>query len=333
MQICESGYTRRVTALDPDRVARQFLVALRGPRSQVQWSRRLGYRSNVAYAWESGRRQPTAAEVLRACARAGIDLEAALTRFYGSRPGWLPADPTSPAAVALLLDDLRGTTSVTAVAAAAGVSRWQVTRWLQGDTEPRFADFLRVLEAVSLRLVDFLACLVPPDAVPDLREPWARLQLRREGARRYPWTQALLRVLELEGYRTAPRHDDAWVAGALGLPVEHVRECLSFMSELGQLAWTGTHWAPAATMVDTRLSAEVGRELKAHWTRVAAERLTAGAEGQFSYNVFAVSRADFERIRELHLDYFRALRAVVAESEPAEVVAVVNVQLFPLSRE
>jgi hypothetical protein len=58
--------------------------------------------------------------------------------------------------------------------------------------------------------------------------------------------------------------------------------------------------------------------------------VTAAAEGQYSYNVFTVSEVDFERIREAHLAYFHALRAIVAESEPAEVVAVANVQLFPL---
>ena len=320
-----------MTHLDLEPIARQFLLALRGDRSQVQWSRRLGYRSNVAYAWESGRRRPTAAEVLRACARGGIDVDGAFVRFFGARPGWLPADPTTPATVALFLDALRGTTAITQVARAAGVSRFQVMRWMQGDTEPRFVDFLRLVEATSLRMVDFVACLIPPEAIPALHEPWARLQLRREGARRFPWTQAVLRVLELDWYRAAPAHADEPVATALGIPARHVAECLAFMAETGQIRWTGTHWAPAAAMVDTRLSAEVGRELKAHWTRVAAERLTDGVPGQFSYNVFAVSRADLERIRELHLAYFRALRAIVAGSEPAEVVALVNVQLVPLT--
>ena len=50
-----------MTSLDFERLSRELLVALRGQRSQVQWSRRLGYRSNVAYAWESGRRWPNAA--------------------------------------------------------------------------------------------------------------------------------------------------------------------------------------------------------------------------------------------------------------------------------
>jgi hypothetical protein len=66
---------------------------------------------------------------------------------------------------------------------------------------------------------------------------------------------------------------------------------------------------------------------------VAADRVAQGDRGQFSYNVFSVSRADFERIRELHLAYFHALRAIVAESEPAERVVVANVQLFALDGE
>ena len=38
--------------LDFEQIARELLVALRGKRSQTAWSRRLGYKSNVAYAWE-----------------------------------------------------------------------------------------------------------------------------------------------------------------------------------------------------------------------------------------------------------------------------------------
>ena len=43
-----------------------------------------------------------------------------------------------------------------------------------------------------------------------------------------------------------------------------------------------------------------------------------------------VSKEDFERIRQLHLAYYHAMRQIVSESSPDEVVAVVNVQLFAL---
>ena len=83
-------------------------------------------------------------------------------------------------------------------------------------------------------------------------------------------------------------------------------------------------------VVQTSASGEVGRHLKRHWSEVAADRITGAYPGQFSYNVFTVSRDDFERIRQLHLAYFHAMRQIVSESSPNEVVGVVNVQLFAL---
>lgn len=320
--------------MDFDRVARQLLRALRAHRSQVQWSRWLGYDSNVAYAWESGRRQPTAAETLRAAQRAGHDVPGAVEAFYLKRPPWLEShDPVSPEGVAAFLDDLRGQVSVTDLARRAQLSRHRVSRWLGGKTQPRLPDFLRLVEAASLRSVDFVVALVGPTAVPEVHAAWARSEARRDGAARHPWLQAVLRVLELDRYRALPAHDDAWVAAELGASVEAVSACLAFLDETGQLARDGAHFVPEVSSVDTRGRPEISRALKAHWTQVAAERIEGSAPGQFSYNVFTVSRDDFERIRQLHLDYFRALRAIVAESEPGEVVAVANVQLFDLAAE
>lgn len=317
--------------MDYDAIAQQLLVALRGHRSQVAWSRRLGYRSNVAYAWESGRRSPTGAETLRAAVRAGVDLRAGLTRFYGHPPPWLgEGDPARPEAVAAFLEDLRGSASISDLARRSGLSRYAISRWLSGDTEPRLPDLLRLIEAASVRLVDFIAVLVDPAAVPSIATLWARVEARRRGAYELPWTQAVLRALELEGYRALAEHQPGWIAGRLGLAEVEEARCLAFLRDTGQIVWDGTHYGKEALAVDTRREPEVGRRLKAHWTRVAADRVEQGERGQFSYNVFSVSRADFERIRELHLAYFHALRAIVAESEPAECVAVANVQLFAL---
>lgn len=50
----------------------------------------------------------------------------------------------------------------------------------------------------------------------------------------------------------------------------------------------------------------------------------------FAYNLFAVSNADLERLRALHRSYFRELRAIVANSQPAEAVALVTMSLVEL---
>lgn len=319
--------------MDFDQISRELLVTLRGHRSQVAWSRRLGYKSNVAYAWESGRRSPTAAETLRAARRAGIDVAAAWTRFYGRAPPWLDSlDPVSAEAVAQVLQDLRGNTPILDVARHAGLSRFTVSRCLSGETEPRLPDFLRLVEATSVRSVDFVAALVDPRDLPSLAVLWARLEARRRGAGEMPWTQAVLRALELAEYRQLKMHVDGWVAARLGIPITEEERCLRFLADTDQITWSQERWHVQALAVDTRRAPEIGQRLKAHWSRVAADRIERGSPGQFSYNVFCVSEADFERIRLLHLDYFHALRQIVAESQPGEQVAVANVQLFALER-
>ncbi len=317
--------------MDYEKVAREFLVALRAHRSQTQFSRWLGYRSNVVYTWEAGRRWPTGAETLRACSKARVDVVAALERFYGRRPAWLDEhEPWTQEGVACLLDDLRGSTSITELAKASELSRYSVSRWLAGQTQPRLPDFLRIIEAASQRLLDLLAALVDPAKVPSITGAWEALERRREGAGRMPWTQAVLCAMELATYRALPAHEPGWIADRLGLSAEEEARCLAFLRDTGQAVWTGTHFEPATVAVDTAARPELGLQLKAHWAQVAAERVAAGSPGQFSYNVFGIRRDDFERVRQMHLDYFRAMRALVAESEPPEVVAVVNVQLFSL---
>jgi hypothetical protein len=44
----------------------------------------------------------------------------------------------------------------------------------------------------------------------------------------------------------------------------------------------------------------------------------------------AVSRADLDRLRELHVDYFQKMQALVADSTPSECVVLFNTELFAL---
>ena len=171
--------------MDLDDVSREFLTAIRGKRSQVAWSRRLGYRSNVAYTWESGRRQPTLTETFRAVRRSGLDLRGGLEAFYGSqRPSWLTEhdDLTTPEATSAFLRDLKGRTRTSDLARDSGLSRYSLTRWLSGKTQPRLVDFLRYVDACTLRLVDFLTSFVAPEQIPSIMPLWRRLEARRAGA-------------------------------------------------------------------------------------------------------------------------------------------------------
>lgn len=318
--------------MNHETLAQELVRALRGSRSQRAFSRWLGYRTNVLYTWESGRRWPTAAEALRAAARARVDLDAALRRYFPSPPAWLrDVDPASPEGVVALLGTLVGDATAAETARRSGLSPHSVGRWLRGDTQPRLPDFLRLIDATSLRLLDFIAVLVDPARLPSAAGPWADLVARRRLAGERPWTQAVLRVLELTDYRSLKGHRDGWIAQRLGIGIEEERACLDALASSGAVHWDGRRYVlDEVVALDTRLDAHAGRQSRIHWSEVAQERVREGRPGQFSFNVFAVSLADFERVREMHLAYFRAIRPVIAASRPCERVAVANVQLFLL---
>ncbi len=318
--------------MDFETLSSELILALRGRRSQTAFSRRLGYRSNVVYAWESGRAWPTAAGFFAAMERLGRPVRTELRAFYKlpPEPGKLP-ELRSADGVARFLDDLRGHTSIVELAQVAKRSRFAVARWLKGQSEPRLPDFLRIVECASLRLLDFLACFVDPSTLRSVAAKWRVLEGARRIAYDMPWSQAVLRVVELESYRALPRHQPGFIAECLQISREQEEQSVTLLLETGQIKKQRGRLVPGASLtVDTRRDAGHARHAKAWWAEVALERLRRGDEGTFSYNLFSVSRRDLERIQELHRSYFRELRRIVADSEPAECIALANVHLLEI---
>lgn len=320
--------------MDYERITRELLRELRGKRSQLAFARRLGFRSNVAHAWESGRNYPTAAQTLRIAARTGIDVRDALRSFYRNAPPWLArTDPSSPRAVVRLLQDLRGRTPIVHVARASGLSRFALARAFSGEAEPRLPDFLRIVEATSLRVLDWIGAFVDPLRLPSIAEDWRKLEAARSAAYDEPWTLAVIRALELSAYARKARHTEGWIARRLGIPPEVEGRCIALLAQSGQIRFDGVRYRiVAGAALDTRRDPERAKSLRKWWSERALERFGEGEDRVFSYNVFGVSERDYQRLRELHRAYFQELRAIIATSEPVERVVLANVQLIGLDR-
>lgn len=323
--------------MDHEALAKELVRAVRGRRSQVALSRRLKRRSNVLYTWEAGRRYPTAAAFLDLAGRVGIDVRIGVKRFLGSLPESLAhrsfSDRTT---VALFLAHLREGTTLVELAQRMKKNRVSVGRWLKGEAEPRLPDFLRLIEATSLRLLDFISIFVPPQSLPAAHEAWEMLDAQRRVAYSLPWSHAVLRVLELSEYRRLKRHRPGFIAARLGITEAEEETCLSALAGSRLIVRRKGRWAVARVLtVDTRNNPEAGRLLKGHWADVARARLPElepGGHDLFSYNLFTVSEKDWERLREMHIAYFLELRRVIETSEPAERVALVNLQLLRLDQ-
>jgi transcriptional regulator with XRE-family HTH domain len=328
-----SETVKQLVTRDYEQLGAELIRAWRGERSLAAFSRRLGSQGgSMVQNWEAKRRWPTAARALWCAERVGVDVCEALRTFYGRPPAWLGRiPPATPQGVVALLQDWLGATSIQGVAERTGKSRFAVARWLSGKAEPRLPDFLRLIEAGSLRLIDFIAVLADPARIPSITEEWNKLRVARSLAYEAPWSHAVLRALELAEYRKLPGHDDAFIAHTLGVGVSQVRHCLELLAVAGQVSREGAHYDIAGvTQIDTRHDPAANLRLKEWWAEIGMERLREGVDGQFSFNLFSVSRVDLERLRELQIAYFRELRRIVASSTPNECVAVVNLQLFDL---
>ncbi len=317
-----------------DVLAAQLIRALRGKRSQTAFSRHLGYRCNVLYTWESGRRWPTAATFLRVAQRSKIDVGAGLRQFLGSSPRWLRGDVARSEVIAKVLEELRGGTSIVELARRVGTNRVSLSRWLHGKAEPRLPELLRVVDAASSRLLDFVAIFVEPRELPESAAAWRELDAQRRVAYGLPWSHAVLRTLELQEYGALPEHREGWIASRLGIEPELERTCLEALSASGLIVRRRKRWvANKVLTVDTRTNPRAGLQLKAHWADVGRQRLTAlepNKEDLFSYNLFTISEQDWQRLRELHIAYYQALRSIVAQSTAADRVVLANLQLMRL---
>jgi hypothetical protein len=313
-------------------LARELVRALRGRRSQLGLSRRLGYTTNAVYTWEAGAAWPSAARFFALARRVGKGLDAAaLRRFFRDVPANLQrANFGEPAGVRELLVTLQGRTRIGALAATSGLSRFALSRWLSGKGQPRLPELLCYVEHSSLRLLDFLGVMVDPTQLPSTRASWTRLQAARAVGYEHPYSHAVLRALEIADYRKRA-HRPGLIARAVGISAELEAQCLQKLAASGHIRKRRGRWVPEAVeLVDFRREPEAAQWLKAFWAGVAAERSRTQRPGLFAYNVFAVSRADLARLEVLLRDYLQEMRAIVAASEPSELVALANVQLFAM---
>ncbi len=319
-------------AFDYEKLSSELIRSLRARRSCAALSRRAGYRSNVVQRWEAQQAWPTAAAFLGLCSSLKLNVAGVYGNFFGQGPAWLEgASPTSGEAVAAFLRQLRGKSPIGVLAERSGVNRYTIARWLKGTSEPRLPDFLQLIEILSRRMLDFVSLLVDPDTLPSLKRRWARMKAARAIAYEEPRSHAVLRALELDEYVERGFAVEGWLERRLGMSNADVQRCIVALQRAGQIRRLRGAWRPVDVLrVDTRADAAGARAAKLSWLKVVEQRLAVNAPGNFGFSLFAISRQDLRRLRELHLEYVRAMQALIASSKKNECVALYCAQLVDL---
>lgn len=325
--------------MDYASIAAQVLRAARGDVSQLAFSKKAGYQSNVAADWEHGRRFPTGEETLRICATLGINVRRALIEFHPSAADHLKYESSrndvDGQELTQWLTTLRGREPLNTIAERCGESRFAVSRWLQGQTKPRLPDFLRLIRVLTGRLPEFVGMLVPLSEIPMLEREFKKKESLRDLAFREPWTAAVHLALQTRPYTQLEEHVPGVLARQFHIPAEKEARCLRLLEIADLISWNGKKFHTQGELtVDTRNDLHRLAIIKNHWIDVVGRRAKlAYARDLISYDVFSCSKTDFEKLKALHRDYFKQARALIANSSSNEIVGLLQINLFQWNSE
>jgi hypothetical protein len=120
------------------------------------------------------------------------------------------------------------------------------------------------------------------------------------------------------------------VAERLGIDTETVSETVAALVHVGAARWAGLRLlVDAGLTVDARASTDDKLQLRRFWTEQGAKRVGSGLS---AFNVFAISRDDLKRVRELQIQFFREMRSLVAATDAttSDTVGLVVVQVLDM---
>jgi hypothetical protein len=319
--------------MDWSLLAAQWLRALRGRRSQRAASKRLGYSSNILYRWEAGYCAPLASTAFSAAARFSVNVDDAVLGFLGvpahDRDG-APAFTTREG-IRYLLERVRGEASFIDLAKRTSFNRFALSRWYRGAAEPKLPELLQLIEATTHRVLDFIAAFCDPAHVPCVAEKWRAHRALRDAAFDAPWSHAVLRVLELGEYHTLRKHEAGWIAARLGISVSEEERCIRLLEQSQQIQKRSGRWVVTKQgTIDTGQDPARARELRRFWLEEALRRFNHGARGAFGYNLFTISDKDYESLRALYVQYFEAMRTLIADSTPGDKLVLFCGQLVEM---
>jgi transcriptional regulator with XRE-family HTH domain len=306
----------------------QLVRAMRGRRSQQWLSRRLGFKGNQLYRWESGLRTMDWRDFLRLAKICQFDVGRALNKSIGYS---LPADQS-----ANLVRFLIGESKVSTAAATLDLSPQIVRRWLRGATEPPLSQMLRMLDLFQGRLLDWIEQLCPRAELACLRERRAEMHARRELSFIFPVANLIVAALESEPYRHRRRHKRGVIAARLGISVELEVQIIEHLRQAGIIAWTGQRYEiqPRGMEIFSKDPALTLKQ-RHYWTQVADEFLktatTLPQSSMFGWSVFAVSDTAYRSIQEKFRECYAQIVGIAnSDLAPRQAVKMVNLQCIDL---
>lgn len=304
---------------------RELLQIIRGDRSQTFINRRLGFKFNQVYRWESGYTAISWTDFLKVTSICHVDIESTLKKIL------LYQD--KPERYDLLIKHVIGESSVTRIAAILGKSRFTIARWLKAESEPTLQDMLSLFHLQALVLGEFLEFIAPIDRFSKLDSQVKRPLLQRQLFYSEPRVGAVIRCFELKNYLELPKHQEGFIAQKLGIDINDEREMIRKMRNAGVIKKLKGKYRVQIRRIDTMGDFIRNTNLKKYWAQVGCnylEKLKAPPKDSlFGYHVFSASPQTCRKIQKAMMDFHAQVKALIgSDNQAAEELLVMNFQVF-----
>jgi hypothetical protein len=320
--ICIAAFNEYVAKMNYKSLSAELVVAIRGHRSQGQVNQKLGFSYNRAHRWETGKVPIKWREFVSLCHVCRAPLVKALRESFS----YFESVEKSEA----LVRHFVGTNQLTTVSQAIGVSRFTLSRWLTGQTEPNLWQILALIYFASVDFLRFLEIITASADLPTLREQFRLDRIQLDMFHKYPWLSVLLSAIDLEEYRLNPSEE--WLAQKAKLPLESVKNAISDLSSAGLLLRKDGVWETALKRTALRGSLEGRKRISEY---VLSQTLAASRTGfgnpmmRFSWKIFSINHDRYELILQKYTEFFNELGTIIdAGQKGADKIYLFSVGLI-----
>ena len=304
-------------------VRTELLCAIRGKRSQLSVSRKMGYSFNQVGRWESGQTRLLWSDFDRFCQACRQDLNAALKTRFPSVNG--------SSQIVVLLRTLVGSATVAEVSRVTTISRDILSHIFRGKTSPTLDQVLTLLWTFHPSYIDFLGDIVELKRIPSLHEAYQRRCDLYKLYFRCPWVGAVERCFELDEYRNLAQHQPGFAARRAGLDLRLETEAIQLLLEIGAIRWRDKKYDVVDTFSEVSGPEAQLNGIIRYWLQRAEKNLKDTRKGRHysAYRVFTTSTETYDEIRQEYAAFHRRVSQLIAQDKykPTELRVLVT-QLF-----
>lgn len=307
----------------PKHLDREIVRAIRGKRTQSQFSRLLGFKFNQVYLWESGRRRIYWSDLELICSKLGFSLVQRLKEFFHLR------DPESDKIHVLLSASIKGRKKGE-LAKTLKVTSSKLSRWLSGQSDLPLEAVLNVLALVHLEVLEFVDSVAGVGRIKSIEPAIARAKAVKQAMFSMPFVGAVGAALFTEEYKKLKAHRPGVLASMLGISIAEEEAALKALREAGQLELKDGVYRMAPYQVNLAHDRKQFLKCSQYWSERAAKIIPRhDPKNGFGYRVFAVNEDMVKKVRQAQTDCYNAITEILKnEDGPYDRVMVVNFHSF-----